>query len=92
MTEKFALKAKPAEGVELVEEASYDIIKCAACSGLGGSSTNPCPVCDGARRVRVRTPYMACSPCGGLGGSSKHPCQTCQGIGVIPISKLKTYG
>ncbi len=60
-------------------------VKCDACDGKGGKSTQTCPSCNGTGRMRQRQGFFVveteCPMCHATGKVVKDPCTTCKGAG-----------
>ena len=79
----------------------YHIIGCGYCEATGkdptySSSSQKCPVCDGAGKVLKKLPYVECSYCTGKGkdptySSSSQKCPKCYGVGALSAGQLKVY-
>jgi molecular chaperone DnaJ len=67
---------------------------CDSCKGSGaeeGTSSEECPTCDGAGRVRAQQGFFTiertCSTCAGAGTVIKSPCKPCGGAGRVRREK-----
>jgi molecular chaperone DnaJ len=67
-------------------------VACDACSGTGSAdkqaSSDNCPTCGGAGRVRAQQGFFVvertCPTCGGAGRTIRNPCRVCAGAGTLP--------
>lgn len=64
-------------------------IQCRYCHGLGFSSTQPCPVCKGAKLIAVPRDSVECGNCHGLGFSSARPCVACNGTSRVSVQTYR---
>ncbi|MDD2861981.1 MAG: molecular chaperone DnaJ [Acidiphilium sp.] len=67
-------------------------VACDACNGTGSAdkqaSSDNCPTCGGAGRVRAQQGFFVvertCPTCGGAGRTIRNPCRVCAGAGTLP--------
>ena len=64
-------------------------IRCKFCHGLGHSSSQPCPVCNGAKEVAVPQDAVRCGNCHGLGDSNGLRCKACSGTGMVSVKHYR---
>jgi hypothetical protein len=59
------------------------IVECAYCLGLGfGRGSRSCPICKGARMIKVPANSVECGSCHGMGKwLGEKPCRSCGGTG-----------
>jgi hypothetical protein len=76
-----------ASAVPLLAEKQFD---CPFCRGRGDlTSGGVCPVCNGAKKVRVEPPAVKCAFCNGQGQMpprSNMSCWVCKGRGVVAVT------
>jgi|SRR6185312_11754747 len=66
-------------------------VKCESCNGSGsedkGRSSDTCPTCQGAGKVRAQQGFFlierTCPTCGGQGRVIRNPCRVCHGAGTV---------
>ncbi len=81
------------KGVETILKVPMQDV-CDGCKGSGaqdGTSSQECPTCEGAGRVRAQQGFFTiergCETCGGQGTVIKDPCKKCSGAGRLRKEK-----
>jgi len=93
--QKILAKSGQLEGKRRRNKRYVHSVACAYCGGNGvdpmfGSGSH-CPVCGGARRIKVAPPVVTCLRCSGTGREGgRLSCLACRGTGVASVRKDAT--